>query len=228
MFIMYLFGLLLFELLLSCGARRTIRIGGSHYDAQQHGSTLANRLDVSAGALEALIPGPTLTRLSRRADLQAGALHKGFKRHGWRAAHLAAPRAAPWFRSGPRRAKVHLQEAKTLPKVDQIAALTGTVVVKIDTEPVVTEGGIVLPTVYMEDPGGMEEEVFVKKGPRLARVLSVGPDAVNALGLPILVGQDVVVGPASGTCVQHAGLAEQESVESDIFVFNCEDIWGIV
>jgi len=183
---------------------------------------LADRLDVSAGALEALIPGPTLTRVSRRADLQAGDLHKGFKQHGWRAGHLAAHRAAPWFRSGPRRVKVHLQEAKTLPREDQIVALTGTVVVKLDTKPVVSVGGIVLPSVYMDD---MEDDVFIKRGPRLARVLSVGPDAVNALGLPISVGQNVVVGPAEGMRVQLAGLAEQES---DVFAFNCEDIWGIV
>jgi len=108
---MHLCGLVLFLLGLPGGARRSIRIDGSHHDAQQQRNALANDLEVSAEAREALFPGGFGTGIFRRAGLQAGALREGSQQDGRRAVHLEQDRAEPWFRSGLRRAEVAFQAA---------------------------------------------------------------------------------------------------------------------
>jgi len=99
----------LFLLFLPGGARRSIRIDGSHRDAQQQNNTLANSAGASSGAREALIPWGLATGVFRRQGLQAGALSEGSKQNGRRAGHLEPPRVAPRFRSGSHRATVTLQ-----------------------------------------------------------------------------------------------------------------------
>jgi len=84
---LHLRSLFLFLLFLSGAARRNIRIIDSHHGAQQQNSTLANSLEVSAEAREALIPGGVGERVARRVGPQAGL-----------------------FRFGPHHAKVALQE----------------------------------------------------------------------------------------------------------------------
>jgi hypothetical protein len=59
---MHLRNLVLVLLLFPFGARRSIRIDGSHYGAQQQNNMLTNGLDVSAESREALIPGISLSR----------------------------------------------------------------------------------------------------------------------------------------------------------------------
>jgi len=109
MFIMHLRSLVLFLLFLPGGARRSIRIYGSHHDAQQQNSTLANSLEVWAEEREALIPGGFGMGFFRRAGPHADAFQEDYKQAGRRAEHLESHRAAPWFGFGPRRAKVTLQ-----------------------------------------------------------------------------------------------------------------------
>jgi len=101
--------LVLFLLFLSGGARRSIRIDGSHHNAQQQSNTLANGVKVSAEVWEALIPRGFGTGVFRRRGMQAGALIEGSKQAGLRVVHLEPHRAAPRFPSGPYRAKVALQ-----------------------------------------------------------------------------------------------------------------------
>jgi len=72
---MYLRGLALFLLCLAVGARRSMRINDSHRDIQQQGNMLANGLEVSTEAEEALVPGVSWTAF-RRAGPQTGALSK--------------------------------------------------------------------------------------------------------------------------------------------------------
>jgi len=93
------------------GARRSIRIDDSRDDAQQQDNTLANRLEVSAVAREALIPGDFGASFFHRVGLQAGGLRESSKQDGRRAGHLESHRGAPLFRLGPPRAKVALQAA---------------------------------------------------------------------------------------------------------------------
>merc|ERR1740122_324382 len=64
---MHLRGLALFLLCLAGGARRSIRINDSHQNAQQQNIMLADGLEVSAEAQEALIPGTFKTGGLRRA-----------------------------------------------------------------------------------------------------------------------------------------------------------------
>jgi len=59
-------GLTLFLLCLAAGARRAIRINDSHQDAQQQNNKLADGLEVSTEAREALIPGGLRMDVSRR------------------------------------------------------------------------------------------------------------------------------------------------------------------
>jgi len=95
----FLRGLGLFLLFLSGGGRRTIRIGDSHHNEQhKQKNTLANGLQLSAEAQEALIPGGFGTRVLSHASPQT--------------ADLEPHRAAPSFRFGPGRAKVALQGAR--------------------------------------------------------------------------------------------------------------------
>jgi len=63
---MHLRGLVLCLLCVSGGARRGMRVGESHQTAQQLGNALANDLEVSAEAREALIPA-ALRPLARRS-----------------------------------------------------------------------------------------------------------------------------------------------------------------
>jgi len=104
---MHFRGIVLFVLFPAGGARRSIRIVDSHQGAQQENNTLANSLDVSAEARDNLIPGGFRTDVFRRAHPQAGALRPESRP------------AAPWFRFGPRRAKVALQAAGG-PGADQL------------------------------------------------------------------------------------------------------------
>jgi len=103
---MSLRGVLLFLFFHLGGARRSISILNFQHDAQQQNNTLANGLNVSAEAREALNPGGFRTGVLQRA----GAVH--FEPH----------RAAPLPRFGPRRAKVALQAASAH-KEDQLPAL---------------------------------------------------------------------------------------------------------
>jgi len=125
---MHLRCLVLFLLLLPSGARRRIRIDDTYHDAQQQNNTLADGLEMSAGAREALIPGGLGQRIFRRAGPHAGAWREGSKQDGRRAEPPEAHRVAPikmagvqdeWFRSGPSRAKVVLQAASG-PEEDQL------------------------------------------------------------------------------------------------------------
>lgn len=72
---MHLRDLVLFLLCLAGGARRSMRINDSHRDMQQQGNTLANGLEVSTEAEEALVPGVSWTVFGR-AGPQTGALSK--------------------------------------------------------------------------------------------------------------------------------------------------------
>jgi len=108
---MHLCSLVLFPFFFPSGARRTIRVDDSHHDVRQQNSTLVNGLEVSAEAREALIPGGSWTLFSRYAAPQPGALRKGSKQDDRRDGQLEPDRAAPWFGSGPHRAKVVLQTA---------------------------------------------------------------------------------------------------------------------
>jgi len=108
---MHLRGLFFFLFFFAGGARRSIRIHDSQDDAQQQDNTLAKRLELSAGAREALIPGFFGTRIFSRAGPQAGALREESKQDGRRAGYFESDRSAPFFRLGPLRAKVALQAA---------------------------------------------------------------------------------------------------------------------
>jgi len=114
MFMMHLRGLAVFLLSFPGGARRSIRIDHSHYDAQQQNNSLAKSLEVSAEAREALIPQFFGTRGSRQPGLQIGAWRPGSKHNGRLTGHLEPHRAARWLHFGPRRAKVALQAASGL------------------------------------------------------------------------------------------------------------------
>jgi len=118
---MHLFGLVLFLLFLANGARRSIRIDDSRIDAQRQDNALANHLEVSAVARQALIPGGTRNHIFRRAGLRAGALPERSKQDAWRAGYFEPQRSAPLFRFGSGRAKVALRAA-TGPKEDQFAS----------------------------------------------------------------------------------------------------------
>jgi len=100
---MHLGGLVLFLFFFPGGARRSIRIDDSRDDAQQQDNTLANRLEVSAEAREAYIPGGYMSRIFHRAGPQAGGLHEASQQDN----------GAPLFRFGQRRAKVSLQNDAT-------------------------------------------------------------------------------------------------------------------
>jgi len=90
---MHLRGLVLVLLFLPGFARRSIRLGGSHYDAQQRNNMLANGLEVSAQkAKQTLIPGGAGTGVFRRAGPKEGASEPNL--------------VAPWFRFGPHRTEV--------------------------------------------------------------------------------------------------------------------------
>jgi len=118
---MHLRGLAVFLFFFPGGARRSIRIDHSHYDAQQQNNTLAKGLEVSAEAREALIPLFFGTGVSRQAGLQMGAWRPGSKQNGRLTGHLEPHRAAQWFHFGPRRAKAALQTASGLEE-DQFPA----------------------------------------------------------------------------------------------------------
>jgi len=97
---MHLRGLVLLLLCLAGCARRSMRFNNSHQGVRRQNSTLANGLEVSAEAREALIPGAFWTDTFRRAGPQTTALSKESKY-----------RAAPLFRRsrfGPRRAKANI------------------------------------------------------------------------------------------------------------------------
>jgi len=90
---MHLRGLVLVLLFLPGFARRSIRLGGSHYDAQQRNNMLANGLEVSAQkAKQTLIPGGAGTGVFRRAGPKEGASEPNL--------------VAPWFRFGPHHTEV--------------------------------------------------------------------------------------------------------------------------
>jgi len=116
--------LVLFLLFLPGGARRSIRIVDSHDGAQQQNNTLADYLEVSTQAQEALIPRGFATGVLRRASLRAGALPEGAKQAGRQSGHLESHRAATWLRFGPRRAEVTLQAAAA-PEEDQLPSKKG-------------------------------------------------------------------------------------------------------
>jgi len=107
---MHLRGLVLILLLRPGDARRSIRVDGSHHDAQQQNDRLASGLEVSAEAREGLIPGGFGRGVLRRVGSQASALREGPKQDGRRVGYLGPHRAVPWFRPGPRHAKVGLQQ----------------------------------------------------------------------------------------------------------------------
>jgi len=86
--------LVLVLLCLSSGARRSVRINDSHQYAQQQNSMLANGLEVSAVARDALIPGSVGTGVFRHAGPQARAVPEGYKYAGRRAEHHEPHRAA--------------------------------------------------------------------------------------------------------------------------------------
>jgi len=90
------------------GARRSIRIDDSRDDAQQVG-TLANLLQESVDAQEAVIPGVFGARIVHRVGPQTAALREMTKEDDRRAGHIERHRGSLFFRSGPRRAKVALQ-----------------------------------------------------------------------------------------------------------------------
>jgi len=108
-----------FILLLAGDARRSFRIVGSHYDAQQHNNTVANGLDMSAAAQEAFIPRGSGTRVFRRVGTQARALPNRSRQDD-----LEPHSAAPWFRSSPRRANLDMS-LPTGPKKDPEAREAG-------------------------------------------------------------------------------------------------------
>jgi len=81
---MHLRGLVLFLFLLPADARRSNRIDDSRDYAQQQDNMLANRLEVSAGAREAFVPGVFRPPVFHRAGPQAGALREGSKQDGRR------------------------------------------------------------------------------------------------------------------------------------------------
>jgi len=118
---MQLHNLVVFLLYLRSGALHSIRIDASRHDAQQQSNMLANGLEVSAGAQEALFQGGFGTGVFRRMGPQAGALHEGSQQASWRGGHLESHRTAPWFRFGPRHAKVTLQAAAG-PEADELAS----------------------------------------------------------------------------------------------------------
>jgi len=85
---MHLRGLVLFLLCLAGGARRRMRINSARRDVQQQSNTLANGLEVSAEAGEALIPGFFTRSIYPGAGPQTGALSKEPK---YPAARLSEP-----------------------------------------------------------------------------------------------------------------------------------------
>jgi len=84
----HLRGLVLFLLCLAGGARRRMRINSARRDVQQQSNTLANGLEVSAEAGEALIPGFFTRSIYPGAGPQTGALSKEPK---YPAARLSEP-----------------------------------------------------------------------------------------------------------------------------------------
>jgi len=85
---MHLNGLAWFLVFFLGGARRRTRINEFRDDAQRQDSTLANQLDVSAKAREALIPEVSGTRVVRRTGPQAGSLRERPKPDGRHAGYL--------------------------------------------------------------------------------------------------------------------------------------------
>jgi len=121
---MHLRSLVLFLLFFPRGARRCIRINGSHDGAQQQKNTLANGHELLAEAREALIPVGFGTGVFRHAGLQAGAWREGSTQAGRRAGHLESQRAASWSCFGPLRANIALQagggpESEQLPSKEE-------------------------------------------------------------------------------------------------------------
>jgi len=106
---MNLCSLVLFLVLLPSGAHRRIRILDSEHGTQQQNNMLANSLEVSAEALEALLPGSFRKSLFHRAGQRAGASRESFKQAGRRPGLLEPHSPVPWFRFGPCRAKVALR-----------------------------------------------------------------------------------------------------------------------
>lgn len=109
-------GLALLLLLVSAGARRTIRSGNAREDAQEYDSTLSSRRELSYEAREAFIPQKFVTPGFRRMDPQASASRKWSMQDSRRAGFFQ-PRInmveepVPWFGSARHRAKVALQVA---------------------------------------------------------------------------------------------------------------------
>jgi len=107
-FMMNLRDRVLFLLFLPGGARRSVRIGRAHYDAQRQNNTLASGLDVSAEAQDEFFPAGFGMRASYRAGPQTSTLTAGSKQD-----NIQVVRAVPHFRFGPRRAKAMLAMAAT-------------------------------------------------------------------------------------------------------------------
>jgi len=106
---MHVRSLVHFLLFFPGGARRSIRLDDSHQGAQQQN----NGLVVSTVAREAFIPRGFGTGIFRRAGPQSGGFREDDKRIGRRVGHLELYRSSPWFRFGPRRAKIALQASET-------------------------------------------------------------------------------------------------------------------
>jgi len=101
-----------FLLFLPAGARRSIRIDGSHHDAKQQNNMLANGLEVSAQeAKEEFNPFRLGMGVFHRGGPAAGVLREGSQQDDLRVAHDVAHRAAlrSWFH--PHRTKVDMQAA---------------------------------------------------------------------------------------------------------------------
>jgi len=81
---MHLGGLALFLLCLAGGARRSLRIIDSDQDAQQQNNILADGLEQSAEANEALIPGSFKMGVSRRPHPHTGAWSEKSNKHARR------------------------------------------------------------------------------------------------------------------------------------------------
>jgi chaperonin GroES len=103
------------------------------------------------------------------------------------------------------------------------------VLVDLQSEPTVTEYGLLLPTVYSERlEGGFTDDQFVEKKPRAGVILAVGPgklaeDTGKLIPPAVKAGQRCVVGPTGGIPVPQEGESEEE-----LFIFREEQIWGIV
>eukprot|EP00316_Scyphosphaera_apsteinii_P024938 CAMPEP_0119343594 /NCGR_PEP_ID=MMETSP1333-20130426/106431_1 /TAXON_ID=418940 /ORGANISM="Scyphosphaera apsteinii, Strain RCC1455" /LENGTH=136 /DNA_ID=CAMNT_0007355993 /DNA_START=17 /DNA_END=424 /DNA_ORIENTATION=- len=98
-----------------------------------------------------------------------------------------------------------------------VIPLSDQILVKVQTEPAQSAGGILMPNDIAEDAND-PLDAFKKKETRYGEVVAIG----SAVSQPLQTGQNVVLAPGSGIKVEPEGKSDFDSA---LYIFKVDDVW---